>query len=151
MSWGIDIGSRKAALVRYDGSQFSDFTITVPKLPTRGEELRRLVADISSLVTDDEGVFVEEPPYVNNRRVFMSLAQTHGALLSALATDTRRAYGVSVSEWKKHTVGSGSASKNDVRLWLRRVHPGYSSERGDQDIIDASCIAIYGHQLEERS
>ena len=54
-------------------------------------------------------------------------------------------YLVPVSKWKKAVVGTGSASKDDVSLWLNRVYPGYSSQcDGRQDLIDACAIAIYG-------
>lgn len=53
-----------------------------------------------------------------------------------------------VSSWKKRVVGKGNATKPEVAEHLRLRWPSlYARTGGDQDLIDACCIALYGREL----
>jgi hypothetical protein len=92
-------------------------------------------------------IFVEEPPKVRNMRVFGQLSMSAGAILSA----TETGYLVPVDSWKAAVIGRGGVGKPDVAEWLRVHHPKFSEEcEGDQNLVDAACIALYGQQLLSR-
>ncbi len=75
----------------------------------------------------------------------MQLAQTAGALLSAIDSPC---YLVPVTSWKKDVVGKGNASKEEVAKWLEEFqNPRYLACEGDQNRIDATCIAMYGEAI----
>jgi len=77
---------------------------------------------------------------------------TSGAVQAALHERECPTYPVNVSTWKKAVVGKGNADKVQVAEHLRhRWNALYSSASGNQDVYDASSIAIYGRQfLEQR-
>jgi Holliday junction resolvasome RuvABC endonuclease subunit len=139
--WGVDLGVRSIYAARL-GSTFDLFSVQLPiHKHTRSEELTLLHAWILSTIDPDDVVFVEEPPLAGSRnpRTFLHLAQTSGVVASAC-----KAQLVPVSSWKKGTVGNGSASKDLVSAWLRRVHPDLSEAcSGDQNYVDATCIALF--------
>ncbi len=118
-------------------------TISIAKGP-RDLELKGLYTQMSNILEAfDEGtiVYVEEPPYVNNRRIFMQMAQTCGVVMLA----PFEVVPVSVSSWKQLTVGNGNATKADVSSWLEQNHSEHFALcHGDQDLYDASAISHYG-------
>lgn len=98
-------------------------------------------------------VFIEEPVVAGARNIRSSLliAQVCGVMLAAAGME-RVTRLVPVSTWKKETIGSGSADKQHVRDWLDRVHPQVASKCGhDQDLYDASCVALYGQAMLRRA
>jgi Holliday junction resolvasome RuvABC endonuclease subunit len=55
---------------------------------------------------------------------------------------------VNVSSWKKAVVGKGNADKRQVAEHIRLRWPAlYAEANGNQDVYDASAIALYGRQL----
>jgi Holliday junction resolvasome RuvABC endonuclease subunit len=93
----------------------------------------------------DIAVFCEEAVSVRNLRTYGQLAMAVGAIMAATTLYTRKCYLVPVSKWKQVTIGSGTASKDQVALWLNRVHPAYAARCGaSQDLVDACCITRYG-------
>lgn len=100
-----------------------------------------------------EAIFIEEPVVAGamNMRSSLLIAQVCGVMLVAAGMG-RVVKLIPVSTWKKETVGSGSANKVAVRLWLDNKHPEVASEcRHDQDLYDAACVAFYGQGLLQRS
>lgn len=92
-------------------------------------------------------VFCEEPVSAGarNLRTYGQMAMTVGAILSSTTLYTPNCYLVPVSRWKMVVVGKGNANKDQVTLWLNRVHPNYAARCGaSQDLVDACCIARYG-------
>jgi Holliday junction resolvasome RuvABC endonuclease subunit len=92
-------------------------------------------------------VFIEEPLVAGARniRTALKMSQAVGAMVAGVGIYTDKCYLVPVSTWKKAVIGNGSASKEQVALWLSRHHPSYSSQcDGSQDLTDACCIARFG-------
>ena len=109
--------------------------------------VRLLYPLVQAWPDEDIAVFCEEPVSAGarNLRTYGQLAMSVGAILSGTTLYTPKCYLVPVSKWKMVTVGSGNASKEQVALWLNRVHPSYALDcAGSQDLIDACCIARYG-------
>lgn len=142
--WGVDIGTRSWAAASLDGDAHTVACYHVEKSDRRSE-LRELSTNFASKLRPGDVVFIEEPPYVNSKRIFMQLAQTAGALAAHCPCPT---YFVPVTSWKLGTTGHGSASKSAVAFWLWDVFPDYSSVCGeDQNKVDATCIALYGRDV----
>lgn len=152
MIFGVDVGVRSVYLAGLPEETDID---TEPVLAThiiatptlRWSELRDLALTITEYVSVGDCLFVEEPPLAGslNIRSALQLNQTVGAILCATAG---QGYLVPVSSWKKATVGSGAADKPVVAAWLEREHPDlYRRCDGDQNLMDACCIALYGQHL----
>lgn len=89
-------------------------------------------------------VFIEAPVLAGMRNVqtTIRLALVTGALGQALGGDATM---VPVSSWKKEVVGHGHATKADVAQWLTINCPEMADLcEADQDLIDATCVALYG-------
>lgn len=143
MILGVDIGVRKVAV--FGHTDVVTMAYAFHSAPAaRHTELKHLQFKMMELISGiDEYValVIEEPPFVNNRRTFMQLAQTTGMLLSLPVAG----YMVPVANWKQRTVGKGNASKADVASWLEREFPRhYELCNGDQDLYDAAAIHHYG-------
>ena len=143
---GIDLGMRKVDIVDVDRGFFLHHE--VPK-SERTVELQALARYLRSLEAEGllEGTKWVEAPVVAGARNIQStiaIAQTSGVVHASLS-DTHQ---VAVSSWKKRTVGNGNADKVAVKQWLADRHPEYYRLCGDsQDLIDATCIALYGREV----
>lgn len=142
--WGIDLGVRSLYVARIEDGVLDLFShkLRIHK-QSRGQELLELSNWLADILGTGQ-VWIEEPPLAGarNLQTFLHLAQTSG-VVGAVAGDA--AQYVPVSSWKKGTVGNGAASKELVANWLRRSFPiWHKSCEGDQNYIDATCIALYG-------
>jgi len=150
---GVDLGGRKAAVaICDDGVLHHVADLVVPKT-TRARELRTLGEWCYGYLKVCDYVFIEEPLIGRGVRASLQVAQTAGAVMSALggALDVKTDF-VTVASWKKAVVGSGNADKEMVKSWLESSHPAYAALCGaNQDRIDAACISLYGVQLLERA
>jgi Holliday junction resolvasome RuvABC endonuclease subunit len=80
----------------------------------------------------------------------MVQAFTSGAIQGALHERGCITQGANVSSWKKAVVGKGNATKEDVGESIRLRWPAlYTEVAGDQDLTDASAIALYGQSLQK--
>jgi Holliday junction resolvasome RuvABC endonuclease subunit len=148
--WGIDLGVRSAFLACLDGDELVYVEkIEIPSKVVRSIELDHLVAQAREFIAPEDDVFLEAPPMAGPRNIgtFGELHQTLGALLSCVGGRT-----VNVMSWKKDVVGKGNATKDEVTEWLRVHHPGYHAQcRGNQNLVDATCIALYGSLVMDRA
>jgi len=159
---GIDIGGRQLAVsifaVHLKVGKLELMDKHLAKVPQRNRawELYNCVEDLH-LVPIWPAVsyfFIEEPLVGRGVRSSLQLAQMAGALIYSLGQRNLGAFTelVPVSRWKGRTVGKGNASKEDVKDWLKSTHPGYAAACGDsQDLIDATCIALYGAEIVAQS
>lgn len=157
--WGVDLGVRSASLAGIDENGGLDL-ITIgrgtPKgkiadqHPTlRAEELAQLSQDMKIYVSKSDWVFVEEPPAAGskNLRTYGKLSMSAGALVAGSPAPT---FLVPVDTWKKEVVGKGGVSKALVSQYLSVSHPIYAELcHADQNLVDATCIAMYGLSVTE--
>ena len=90
-----------------------------------------------------------ESPVVGGGGVRSTMVQcfTSGAIQGLLHERGIQSQVANVSSWKKHVVGKGNATKDEVAEYLRRGWPAiYREAGGNQDIYDAACIAFFGRQ-----
>ena len=99
-------------------------------------------------------VFMEAPVVAGARNIQSTIKQAmvSGALQTAVSEWGEPAVLVAVSSWKAGVGMGGNAGKQRVREWLADAQPGLSTMCAyDQDLIDASCVALYGAELMERA
>lgn len=90
-----------------------------------------------------------EEPIINKKagpKVSMLQGQVEGVLMAAAhQSGVTSVYSVHHTEWKKEVVGHGNPGKPAIGSWLEQHQPELASlAGGDQDLIDAACIALYG-------
>lgn len=153
MIYGVDPGCRKLALfgVELDGSRFVAKAWTAPT-SSRGLEVSTLQGHLRRVVDrDPEAVIFCEDAIVagaRNLQTTIQLAHTVGMVLS----QEPMTYLAPVGKWKKETTGNGSSDKQGVSDWLRLEYPEYFAAcDGNQDIVDAAAIAVYGRGVVLRS
>ena len=98
--------------------------------------------------TQQTVIYVEEP-VLRNAKSFFYQAMVLGALCVMLDYWLEAPYLVHPSVWKKALLGSGSASKDQVKQWVLSVYPGLGSGQ-PQDVYDAVAIAHYGKVVTRR-
>lgn len=148
---GIDLGIAKVAISVLDGDRLHTY-VRHSDAASRGSQLFDLATYTSVILSVWEvpSVFIESTLVGNNTKYSIQLAQTMGAVLSALVSYP--VYQVNVGTWKKEVLGNGSSKKDQVRAWLEANYPAYAvSCDGDQDSYDATCIALYGRGVLARS
>lgn len=156
---GIDLGIHKIALAVLQDDQMVDaLSQTVPTDLPRDMQLRALgsIAHDNCEFHGADSVWIEDVIIGNNRKYSIGLAQTLGAVMAHLAqlrlgqgTDIRC---VDNKQWKKAIVGNGNATKDDVKNYIHDTHSAYAPLCGDdQDLYDAACVGLYGHQVMERA
>lgn len=151
MIWGIDLGTRSYAAVGIGAGAEAVLTetFTVPRSTSRYAELRAICFELAEFVQSPDVLFIEEPPKVRNMRTFGQLSLTAGAILSATSA---QGYLIPVETWKKAIVGRGGVGKPVVADWLGVNHPYlYSRCGGDQNLVDAACLALYGDLIVNNS
>lgn len=142
--WGIDLGVRSLYVARIEDGALDLYShgLKIHK-QSRGEELSELSYWLTHTLGEGQ-VWIEEPPLAGprNLQTFLHLSQTSGVVGAVAGPNARY---IQVSSWKHGTVGNGSASKELVANWLRRSFPQWHKAcEGDQNYIDATCIALYG-------
>lgn len=150
---GADLSSRTLAFV--DEERSTKFEVP-KKMRERGEILRTLfLMSIEHLhYNGDFYIYVEDPVVGRGgSRATILQSQVQGIVLSvAVQSGALGVYGVNNKSWKKVVVGNGNASKDEVAQWLEEHEPDLAERAGsDQDLVDASCIHLYGKIMLERS
>lgn len=146
---GIDLNSRAIALIGITEPWIYEKIEVHGKVTDRAQILGMLHQSALEIIEPGDQVYVEAPILAGMRNIqsTVKIAAAYGAVLSAIDMRRAAAIEVPVSSWKVATVGHGAASKDDVSRWLHRVHPSVHREcSGDQDLMDAACIALYGQR-----
>ena len=147
---GIDISTKKIACILLDGSVWRDVEFSSKektwdlRLDDLQEQLWRFLRDS---VTDDNYLFIEDVPYVQNAQALIRLVHTV-AMCRTLSTFFRRKYRyVNNLTWKKRVVGSGKVSKEDIVLKAQKIYGVEETQHLSQDSFDALLIATYGQNI----
>lgn len=148
---GVDLGVKKAAvaILGVGASGAETFTTSAfhSKATSRSAQLREVREWVHWQTYKLDAVYVEKALVGKNTDVSLQIAQTAGAVMSVLEQPS---YFVSNTVWKKDVCGKGNLSKDLVAKWLDEHFPDYSHWcDGDQDRIDAACIAIYGQRQQQ--
>jgi Holliday junction resolvasome RuvABC endonuclease subunit len=150
---GVDLGISKVALVFTDGTDILAETYASSS-SSRADCLRELgqFANSLALFTQPSSIWIEDTLIGNNRKYSIQLAETKGAVMAALAIRHIPIELVNVATWKREIVGKGNADKTAVRNHIHDSYPAYAPHCGDdQDLFDASCVALYGLKVLDRA
>lgn len=149
---GIDLGTRKIAVSSYTGEENLEYCLafTASEKWSRPTQLRFLADTLFDLLdsTQPDHVFMESVIVGNNRKYSIGLAEVAGALMSNTPDPLPETHRIDNKTWKKQLIGNGNATKQDIALWLKTEYPRYSLQcAGDQDRVDATCIALQGSRI----
>lgn len=144
MIFGIDCSMRRIAVccpeIEYvDG-------LKLPDKYDRFQSIQIIAGWCAAKIPAASEVFIEAPILAGARNIKSTLkaAMTTGGIIGALRHATIHL--VDVASWKKEVVGHGGADKDAVADWLAASAPSLSKAcGGDQDLIDATCIALFGY------
>lgn len=153
---GIDPASSKLAMVALSSS--GDFvSVYNPKMGKSGGQscanaMKTTRAFLESIPEEFGMISMAfiEAPIVGRGGVKTTMVQcfTSGAVQGVLHEEGISTQVANVSSWKKRVVGKGNATKEEVAEFLRLRWPSlYGHSKGNQDLIDASCIALYGQSI----
>lgn len=148
---GVDPALRRLAAVCVQHSEVETWEV---QQSHRGQEVKVLADYLSDWIDflqvkyEDYNTTVWcEAPIVGiskNVQTGLNIATTVGAVLAV----SQVSFLVPPASWKKAVLGNGRATKAQVSDWLREVKPDlFRLCNGDQDAIDATCIALYGEQV----
>jgi crossover junction endodeoxyribonuclease RuvC len=113
-----------------------------PKLsfPSRLNEVRTELEKVMISFAPDE-VAIENAFYAQNIRTALSLGQVRGAVLVAVAAQSRELFEYSALEIKKAVTGYGQADKNQVRVMVKTLL-NLEDDALSLDASDALAAAI---------
>ena len=113
-----------------------------PKLPfpSRLNEIRTELEKVMISFEPDE-VAIENAFYAQNIRTALSLGQVRGAVLVAVAAQSRELFEYSALEIKKAVTGYGQADKNQVRVMVKTLL-NLEDDALSLDASDALAAAI---------
>lgn len=155
---GVDFGAHQLHLVRLDRDGAHTWCIVNGiRSKSRFSEGLGLVNDaeqaFAELAFAETAVFIENPPHAGGVPTIRAMAETFAWVgMAAVRCGIEQTYDVYPATWKKNVVGRGDASKADVAAFLCAEYPErFDACGGDQNLIDATCIAMYGWQVLERA
>ena len=152
---GADVSATRVAFVALFEKKF--YTMSDTKLGISGAEachkargaVHKFLDEVPWQTTEPIEVYIESP--VLGRGGFRSTmvqAFTNGAVQGAFYERGCNVSTANVSSWKKEIVGKGNATKPDVAQSIRlRWASLYENVAKDQDLCDASAIALYGRKI----
>ncbi len=153
---GIDLGGSKITVAYFNqsGLHALSHNESMAKKASRAHRLYEAVSLTTTfhLWNETKYFFIEEPLIGRGVRASLQIAQCAGALLHEIGMHGNgdNSMLVPVGEWKKKIVGKGNADKSYVADWLKaNEYEYYERCNGNQDLIDATCIGLYGTKIVE--
>lgn len=110
------------------------------------DEVHHLAAFVAAVVPPEATIWVEQPVAQHGRAANIGTAVRLGMTVGAIfAVHAGPGYIVDQAHWKAEILGNGHASKDQIAQWLWSESPGDAEAcGGDGDLIDASCIRLFG-------
>lgn len=152
---GVDLGTRRAALACIDAGFVWSASLervvdrkAFPSEITAGCQLGDLAGDAlwDALVKEDVRFYYERPIVFKNINTSVGQALSAGAFFAQLHGTFTQIYPSAV--WKKEVIGSGNASKDDIRVWVEQQHPTLAQAcQGIEDRFDAVAICEFGRRM----
>ena len=161
---GMDLSSKKIAAVGYN-NRSDQAQLWLETIGKQSKAFHPEVLDIAYHATikiasefrlmgkPDERVvcMVEAPIHGRGIKTTITLGKISGVVQLALVQSGFHPEEVNVSTWKAVVCGNGRASKEDVERSIRTKWGGvYKKTGGEQDVIDASAVCLYGVIRESR-
>ena len=150
---GIDPSSVKLAIVS-DRLLSVKYTLAKQSGPEGCLEALRAMENLLVALPGRPGLAFIERPVVGRGGVQSSIKQAmvSGVLQAALLEFGWSVYLVHPSTWKTAIVGKPTAAKDEVARSLEDQWPeAHSLANGDQDLVDAAAICLYGVAIHART
>jgi Holliday junction resolvasome RuvABC endonuclease subunit len=159
-TFGIDPSSRKIAVVLITPKD----TIVTSTFHSgsSSDKFKRYASLYNRMLTDTDlghaamtgkaTIYLEAPilTKMGGPKSLIPQAQASGVVYGVAAHHDIPVVEVDQAHWKKVVIGRGNANKQDISDWLRANHEDWWNDcHGDQDLMDATCIAIYGTIIEK--
>ena len=153
MITAFDISTKKLSWVKLNAvGRMTDANEIESKQKTLDGRLRDFIWHLPGVIIQKQDhVFIEDLPYVKNRRGAISLGQALGALKAYCFIMQAHVTVVRGSDWKKQIGLSGNANKAAIAEYFVSGKVDYMMDdwlrdrvMGSQDLMDATGVAIYG-------
>lgn len=155
---GFDLSSKKIAAVGYN-DRSDQAQLWMETINSKSHTFHSGVLDVAYHASlkiakefrelgnshDDSVVYVESPIHGKGHKTTITLAKVSGVVQLALVQMGFEPLEVNVSTWKKIVCGSGRATKEEVDRKISAQWGGvYKKTGGEQDVVDASAVCLYG-------
>ena len=145
---GIDYGVSRIAIAIPQTNEYHEYVLS----PGDNNKALTVLFEIVQNVlvhTHAEVVAIEAPiqGMSRNVRVGISLAMVAGAISVAAQQCGSHVDIVPPASWKKTVLGVGNANKDQIKSYLEENHKALYSNCLSQDMVDATCIALYAQTL----
>lgn len=151
---GLDLSKRRGAIVAFtDGSYLTHYKFGINKLEDAYQNTEWFLEDLGLDSTVDRFAYVEAPVVGRGgAKVTIDQSFVSGVVQLCLGRHGWAVDLVNVQSWKKHVVGAGNSSKDQVADWVDLNHGAVARGfGGDQDLYDAFCVGLYGVPLHSSS
>jgi len=142
---GIDCDSKKIAIVILDNEEN---LITFYELKSDSKNTQERIFDLYDMFhaivhsLNANKVYIEDSLYLQNFKTSKVITEAIGNCKSIFRAHSIPFEMVCNTTWKKTVIGKGNASKNEIKAYILNKYPKLSDK--SQDILDATCIALYG-------
>lgn len=148
---GVDCSTKRIDLVVIDKNKK---WVTSESIETEETDIDRKLVDLhlqfNKILIDnllqyrpEIIVGVENPIYIQNVKVTVSIAQTVACVKVALGSAKIPFFGIDNRAWKRSVLGDGNSDKAKIKAFAEALWNGKITS---QDIADASCIALWCQQ-----
>ncbi len=154
---GVDPGSAKFAVVALNPQKSVvgvwEYNLGTPYTPMNAYRATVALDGVFQDIENDNGplfAYVEQA-LMGKGGVKVTAVQSFvsGAIQATLLDFGVDVYLVNVSTWKKEVIGKGNVGKPVVREHIISLYP--ELKKYNQDVIDATAIALYGVRVQERA
>jgi crossover junction endodeoxyribonuclease RuvC len=153
---GIDFGVRRVAVATNDGEMVDEalFRTVPPGVENDVDAMDLIYRYVHDRVyyVRPQLVAIESPiqGHSANIKTGLRLAAVTGVLAVACRHAGSSTVSVAPAEWKKAVTGHGDADKEQVSKWLSDNRPDLFAACDSQDLVDATCMALYAQALLDR-
>ncbi len=142
--WGIDCSSKNIAISCFDGGNLSWVSYKDSKMKNTQDRIFELGKRFEKALMGGipDIIFIEESIYVSNFKTSKAIAEVIGNIKWICAENEVKFRTVQNRMWKKEIIGSGGASKEDIKRFVIERYPQLKNE--SQDVWDSVGVALYG-------
>ena len=150
---GIDCATKRIDIVVLDRNKEWKTGVSIEteeadidrRLVDLSQQLLKAIATEHILHTSPKFILaaVENPIYIQNVKVTVSIAQTVACVKLAMAQSGITFFGIDNRAWKKAVLGDGNSDKAKIKAFALTLWDGKITS---QDLADAACIALWCQQ-----
>lgn len=141
---GIDADSKKIAAVIFENDQLESWHLMESKNKDTQERIFELYFQFESFIKSKKPgkIFIEESIFCQNFLTSKAITEVLANCKLLCKLNLVPFEMVQNKTWKKHIIGNGNATKEDIKKFVVKKYP--QLEKEPQDIADALCICMWG-------